>query len=170
MIRTGILAITLFFILRFANVYGDLVPRSSYDDFTKTMLSFFNVTKYPPSLLYLLITLGPSLIVLSLAERFKGKLFEIMVLFGKVPMFFYIIHIYWIHLLALLAVFLSGYDPELMIIDVWIGLVTELQGYGFSLGIVYLIWVFVVASLYPVCKWYWNYKKNNRKYWWLSYL
>lgn len=105
-----------------------------------------------------------------MSEKFKGKLFEVMVLFGKVPMFFYIIHIYWIHLLAVLAVYLSGYDPKLMIIDKWIGFVTDLQGYGFLLGVVYLIWVFVVVSLYPVCKWYWHYKKNNRKYWWLSYL
>lgn len=170
LIFTGISAIVLFFVLRFEDAYGDLVKRIFYDDFTKTALSFFNVTKYPPSLLFLLITLGPSLIVLSLAERFKGKLFEVTVLFGKVPMFFYIIHIYWIHLLAVLAVYLSGFDPKLMIIDDWIGFVTELQGYGFSLGVVYLIWVFVVASLYPVCIWYWNYKKNNRKYWWLSYL
>ena len=74
------------------------MPWTSYDDFTKTLLSFFNVTKYPPSLLFLSITLGPSLIVLSLTERFKGKLFDVMVLFGKVPMFFYVIHIYYIHL------------------------------------------------------------------------
>lgn len=170
LIRTGISAIAIFFVLRFVNIYGDLVPWTSYEDFTKTILSFFNVTKYPPSLLFLLITLGPSLIVLSLSEKFKGKLFEVMVLFGKVPMFFYIIHIYWIHLLAVLAVYLSGYDPKLMIIDVWIGFVTELHGYGFSLGVVYLIWVFVVVGLYPVCVWFWNYKKNNRRYWWLSYL
>ncbi|WP_339610966.1 heparan-alpha-glucosaminide N-acetyltransferase domain-containing protein [uncultured Planktosalinus sp.] len=166
----GFSAIVLFFVLRFANVYGDLVPWTTYEDFSKTVLSFFNVTKYPPSLLFLLITLGPSLIVLSLAEKLKGKLFDVMVLFGKVPMFFYIIHIYWIHLLAVLAVYLTGYDPKLMIIDVWIGFVTELQGYGFSLSVVYLIWLFVVVSLYPVCKWYWNFKKNNRQYGWLSYL
>lgn len=170
LIYTGITATLIFFVLRFVNVFGDLVPWTSYDEFTKTLLSFFNVTKYPPSLLFLLITLGPSLIVLSFAERFKGRLFEAMVLFGKVPMFFYIIHIYWIHLLAVVAVYLTGYDPKLMIIDVWIGFVTELQGYGFSLGVVYLIWLFVVVSLYPVCIWYWNFKKNNRQYGWLSYL
>ncbi len=166
----GFSAIVLFFVLRFANVYGDLVPWTTYEDFSKTVLSFFNVTKYPPSLLFLLITLGPSLIVLSLAERFQGKLYDVMILFGKVPMFFYIIHLYWIHLLAVVAVYLTGYDQKLMIIDVWIGFVTELQGYGFSLGVVYLIWIFVVVSLYPVCKWYWNFKKNNRQYGWLSYL
>lgn len=170
LIRTGISAIVLFFVLRFANIYGDLEAWTTYEDFSKTVISFFNVTKYPPSLMFLLITLGPSLFVLSLAEKLKGKLFDVMVLFGKVPMFFYIVHIYWIHLLAVLAVYLSGYDPKLMIIDVWIGFVTELQGYGFSLGTVYLIWLFVVASLYPVCKWYWNFKKNNRQYGWLSYL
>ncbi|NCT18830.1 MAG: DUF1624 domain-containing protein [Flavobacteriia bacterium] len=170
LLSIGFSAIVLFFVLRFANIYGDLVPWTTYDDFSKTVLSFFNVTKYPPSLLFLLITLGPSLIVLSLAERFQGKLYDVMILFGKVPMFFYIIHIYWIHLLAVLAVYLTGYDPKLMVIDVWIGFVTELQGYGFSLGVVYLIWLFVVVSLYPVCKWYWNFKKNNRQYGWLSYL
>lgn len=170
LIYIGTSATVLFFILRFANVYGDPVPWISYDDFTKTILSFFNVAKYPPSLLFLLITLGPSLIVLSLAEKFQGKLVEAMVLFGKVPMFFYIVHIYWIHLLAVLAVYLSGYDPKLMIIDVWIGFITELQGYGFSLGVVYLIWIFVVISLYPVCVWFCNYKKKHRHYWWLSYV
>ncbi len=170
LIGIGISAVVLFFVLRFINIYGDLVPRNSYEDFTKAFLSFFNVTKYPPSLMFLLITLGPSLILLSVAEKFKGKLFDVMVLFGKVPMFFYIIHIYYIHLWAVLAVFLSGYDPKLMIIDVWVGLVTDLQGYGFSLGVVYLIWMIVVVSLYPVCVWYWNYKKNHRHNWWLSYL
>lgn len=94
LIRIGITAIVLFFVLRFVNIYGDLVPWTTYEDFSKTVISFFNVTKYPPSILFLLITLGPSLIVLSLAENFKGKLFDVMVLFGKVPMFFYIIHIY----------------------------------------------------------------------------
>lgn len=170
LIRTGISAIVLFFVLRFANIYGDLEPWTSYEDFTKTVLSYFNVTKYPPSLLFLLITLGPTLIVLSLSERFQGKLYDVMILFGKVPMFFYIIHIYWIHLLAVVAVYITGYDPKLMIVDVWIGFVTELQGYGFSLWVVYLVWIFVVVSLYPVCKWYWNFKKNNRQYGWLSYL
>lgn len=166
----GISAIALFFVLRFVNIHGDLVPWASYDQRSKTLFSFFNVTKYPPSLLFLSITLGPALIVLSRAEKLKGKVFDIMVLFGKVPMFFYIVHIYYIHLLAVIAVYLSGYDPNLMIIDEWVGFVTELQGYGSSLGGVYLIWLFVVASLYPLCVWFWNYKKKRRHYWWLSYL
>ncbi len=170
LVSIGFAAILLFFVLRLVNVYGDLFPRVSYDDFTQTFLSFFNVTKYPPSLQYLLITLGPSMLVLALAEKWKGKLYNLMLLFGKVPMFFYIIHIYYIHLLAVLAVYLSGFDPGLMIIDVWIAFQTDLQGYGFSLAVVYLIWIFVVASLYPVCVWFWNYKKNNRHKWWLSYL
>lgn len=170
LLGVGITATLLFFLLRFINVYGNLEPWLSYNDFSKTFLSFFNVSKYPPSLLYLLITLGPSLIVLSIAERFKGKLFNVLVLFGKVPMFFYIIHIYYIHLLAVVAVYFSGYDPELMIFPIWVSFVTELKGYGFSLGVVYLVWIFVVASLYPLSAWYWNYKKNHRHYWFLSYL
>jgi hypothetical protein len=152
------------------NTYGNLTPWVTYLDATKTFMSFFNVSKYPPSLLYLLITLGPSLILLSIAEHFKGKLFNILVLFGKVPMFFYITHIYFIHLLAVFAVYISGYDPQLMVFEVWISFVPELKGYGYSLGVVYLVWLFVIASLYPMCLWYWNYKKAHRHYWFLSYL
>lgn len=170
LIIIGITAIILFFILRWMNIYGNLSPWVTYLDDTKTFMSFFNVSKYPPSLLYLLITLGPALIVLSLAEGLKGKLFNIVVLFGKVPMFFYIIHIYFIHILAVFAVYLSGYDPQLMVFDVWISFVPELKGYGYSLGIVYIIWLGVIASLYPLCACYWNYKKAHRQYWFLSYL
>ncbi|SDG77872.1 DUF1624 domain-containing protein [Psychroflexus sediminis] len=169
LIRIGLSAILVFLVLRVLNVYGNLSPWTIYDDFGKSLMSFFNVSKYPPSLLYLLITLGPSLILLAWAEHFKGKLYNISVLFGKVPMFFYIIHIYYIHLLALVAVYLTGYDPSLMIVEVWVSFEAGLQGYGFSLGAVYLVWLFVVATLYPVCVWYWDYKKTHRQYWWLSY-
>jgi uncharacterized membrane protein len=93
LITIGITATILFLILRLMNIYGNLTPWVTYLDATKTFISFFNVSKYPPSLLYLLITLGPSLILLSVAEGLKGKLFNIVVLFGKVPIFFYITHI-----------------------------------------------------------------------------
>jgi uncharacterized membrane protein len=170
LIKIGLSAVVLFFAIRMLNVYGNMTPWSNYDDFVKTVISFFNITKYPPSLLYLLITLGPSLILLAWAEHFRGSIYNIMVLFGKVPMFFYIVHIYYIHLLAVFAVYLTGYDPKLMFVDVFITFETRLQGYGFSLGVVYLVWLFVVLTLYPVCVWFWNYKKTHRHYWWLSYL
>ncbi|NEV92760.1 DUF1624 domain-containing protein [Psychroflexus sp. YR1-1] len=169
LIGIGLAAILVFLVLRVLNVYGNLTDWTPYENFDKTLMSFFNVSKYPPSLLYLLITLGPSLILLAWAEHFKGQVYKISVLFGKVPMFFYIIHIYYIHLLALITVYLSGYDPSLMIVEVWVSFETGLQGYGFSLTVVYFIWLFVVATLYPVCVWYWNYKKSHRQYWWLSY-
>ncbi|MBZ9788419.1 heparan-alpha-glucosaminide N-acetyltransferase domain-containing protein [Psychroflexus sp. CAK57W] len=170
LIYIGLAAIGLFFGIRAINIYGNLTFWTTYEDFGKTLMSFFNVSKYPPSLLYLLITLGPSMILLAWAEHFKGKLYTITVLFGKVPMFFYIIHIYYIHLLAVIAAYLTGYDPSLMIVDVWISFETGLQGYGFSLGVVYLVWLFVAVTLYPVCVWYWNYKKTHRHHWWLSYV
>ncbi|GAA0753088.1 DUF1624 domain-containing protein [Psychroflexus lacisalsi] len=170
LITIGLTSIVIFFVIRGSNVYGNLTPWIYYDEFNKTLMSFFNVTKYPPSLLYLLITLGPSLILLAWAEHFKGKLYNLIVLFGKVPLFFYIVHIYYIHALAMLVAYVTGYDPSLLISEIFIIFETDLQGYGLSLVGVYLMWVFVVATLYPVCVWYWNYKRTHRHYWWLSYL
>jgi uncharacterized membrane protein len=170
LINIGLTSTVIFFVIRGSNVYGNLTPWIHYDEFSKTLMSFFNVTKYPPSLLYLLITLGPSLILLSWAEHFRGKLYNISVLFGKVPLFFYIVHIYYIHVLAMIIAYATGFDPMLLISEIFIIFETDLQGYGFSLVGVYFIWLFVLVTLYPICVWYWNYKKNHRHYWWLSYL
>ena len=85
-------------------------------------------------------------------------------------MFFYILHLYVIHLAALIAAVLTGYPASAMVIDVWVNMQTALQGYGFSLGVVYLVWLALVIGLYPLCNRYNNYKNNNRDKWWLSYL
>ena len=89
---------------------------------------------------------------------------------GQVPMFYYIIHIYLIHLVALIAAVATGFKFSDMILNVWIPFSTDLKGYGFSLPVVYLFWLGVVMSLYPVCRWYNRYKKENRHKWWLNYL
>lgn len=160
----------LFFVLRAINAYGDMLPWSVQDNFSFTVLSFLNLSKYPPSLLFLLITLGPSIIFLALAEKWKGWFFDQLVIIGRVPMFFYVVHIYLIHFLALIAAVATGFQASDMIIDIWINMQSELQGYGFGLGVVYLIWIGIVLALYPVCIWYNRYKSNNRDKWWLSYL
>lgn len=169
LVRISIIAMSLFLIIRFLNIYGDPFGWQSYESLVFTILSFINLTKYPPSLLYLLITLGPSIFLLSQAEHWRGKAYNALVLFGRVPMFFYIVHIYVIHLIALLAAELSGYSWKDMIIKLWVTLEPQLQGYGFDLYVVYILWILIVIALFPLCKWYNTFKSNNRQYWILSY-
>ncbi len=160
----------LFLLLRGINIYGDPVPWSQQTDWSYTLMSFFNVTKYPPSLLFLLITLGPSLIFLAVVEKWQGWFYDQLVIIGRVPMFFYVVHLYLIHILAVFAAVATGYSASDMIIDIWINFQEELKGYGFDLWVVYLVWLGIILLLYPVCVWYNRYKTENRDKWWLSYL
>ncbi|MFN3940697.1 MAG: hypothetical protein ACK4IY_08915, partial [Chitinophagales bacterium] len=132
--------------------------------------SFFNLHKYPPSFLYLLMTLGPALLFLAHAEKIKNKVSDAVVVFGRVPMFFYILHVYVIHLAALFAAQLSGFKWELFLLERFPTMEPALHGYGFSLGVTYLVWIAIVLATFPLCKWYNNYKSNHREKWWLSYL
>jgi uncharacterized membrane protein len=163
-------AILLFVIIRYINVYGDASHWSTQPTAVFTFLSFLNVSKYPPSLLYVLVTLGPAMLFLSFAEKIKGAVADAISVFGRVPMFYYLLHIYFIHVLAILAAVLTGYDASTMIFTRWINSSPELSGYGFNLGIVYLIWIGLVLALYPLCTWYDTYKINNKHKVWPSYL
>jgi uncharacterized membrane protein len=168
----GSSAIVLFVLVRAINNYGDMAPWSVQHSSILTVCSFLNVTKYPPSLLYALMTLGPALIALALLEKPLNWLGEIIIPIGRVPLFFYILHLFLIHTLALVAVVLSGRKwTEMIIISManskdspW------LKGYGFSLAETYAVWILVVLLLYPLCKWYDKYKTNHKEKWWLSYL
>ena len=166
----GLSTTVLFIALRFSNLYGDPFQWSPQQDVSFTILSFLNVTKYPPSLLFLLVTLGPSIVFLALAESWRGWFFDQLVIIGRVPMFFYVVHLYVIHGLAVIAAVATGFNASDMVIDIWITMQPELQGYGFGLGVVYLIWIAIVLALWPVCIWYNKYKTDNRDKWWLSYL
>jgi len=135
-----------------------------------TFLSFINVTKYPPSLDYILITLGPSFIFLAYSENWKGRVAADVIALGRVPMFYYILHILVIHLIALFAAISTGFHASDMIFNTWVTDSPKLKGYGFSLTVVYAIWIIVVVMLLPLCKWYDRYKQTNRSKWWLSYL
>jgi len=170
LIQLGLGCVLLFFLLRFSNVYGNLTPWVNDADWSKSLISFFNISKYPPSLLYLLISMGPSFIFLAFAEKWSSHWTEKLLIFGRVPMFFYIIHIYVIHFFALIAAMIMGFKPSDMVIDIWINFQTELQGFGFNLGIVYGIWLLLIIGMYPLCKWYDLYKRDNREKWWLGYL
>ena len=169
LLKLGIGSIVFFLVLRAFNIYGDAIHWDLQDTIGMSLASFIDVTKYPPSLQYLLITLGPALVFLALAENWKGKFLDKIIIIGRVPMFFYIIHLFVIHLAALLVVVLTGFPANAMVIDLWVSMQEELQGYGFSLPWVWVIWIAIVILLYPMCNWYNTYKNNNRDKWWLSY-
>ncbi len=168
----GATAVALFLLLRIINGYGDMSRWAVQRSAMLTVCSFLNVSKYPPSLMYSLMTLGPALLLLAIMEKPLKRLGKIIIVFGRVPLFFYILHLFLIHGLAVIAVVLAGRP--------WTDMVTItnanskdspwLQGYGFTLGQTYLIWLLVVALLYPLCKWYDAYKTKHKENWWLSYL
>jgi uncharacterized membrane protein len=163
-------AIGLFIILRGINAYGDPHPWSVQQTPLYTVLSFLNTTKYPPSLLYILMTLGPALLFLAFAEKPLNRLGEKLLVFGRVPMFYYILHIYIIHALAMIAAACSGYKWSDMVLTGWVSMNAQLKGFGYSLPVVYIIWIILVIALFPLCQWYDNYKRAHREKWWLSYL
>jgi len=168
--QIGIGMTVLFIVLKFVNLYGDPYFWSAQKSLSFTIMSFFNITKYPPSLMYLLITLGPAIIFLAMAEKWQGTFSSKLITIGQVPMFYYIVHIYLIHAFAVVAALLTGFSYSDMIIDVWVTMQSDLQGYGFSLGVVYLLWIVLLIGLYPVFSWYKCYKQANRDKWWLGYL
>jgi uncharacterized membrane protein len=166
----GTVSILLFIVVRLLNIYGDPQPWSVQSSAGFTILSFINTTKYPPSMLYTLMTLGPAMIFLACAENISGNLTRAIIHIGRVPMFFYLLHLYLIHIIALFAAEVSGFKWTDMILQRRVWLDPQLKGYGFSLTVTYLIWIGVILILYPFCKWYDKYKTDHKQYWWLSYL
>ena len=151
-------------------MYGDPIPYKDYGSLSNNLISFFNPTKYPPSLEYLLMTLGAAFIFLANSEKLKGKFVDFFSTFGRVPFFYYILHIYLIHLIALLFAELSGFGWRLLILKDWVTETPALKGYGFPLWVVYTVWIIVITLLYPLCKKFDAYKQANKHNWWLSYL
>ena len=171
LVMLGFGAIGLFLLLRGGNLYGDADHWSGQKDVIFSVLSFFNVTKYPPSLLYTLMTVGPALIFLAYSERPLHKWGQRVALFGRTAMFYYLAHILLIHLLAFLAAVLSGHQLSDMILSGAVNAKPELKGYGFPLFVVYLVWIGLIVILYPLCRWYDGYKRAHQATrWWLSYV
>lgn len=168
---SGLFAIGLFILLRAINVYGDPSPWSIQHNNVYSFLSFLNVTKYPPSLLYILMTIGPALIFLAFTERWNGKWANRISIFGRTAMFYYLAHLLLIHIGALVCTVLCGYQFSDMITSVPVNDSPQLKGFGFNLWTVYFVWVILILTLYPLCKWYDGYKRKNlSKQWWLSYI
>ena len=170
LLRTGIGAILLFIVLRSFNLYGDPAPWSVQKNFIYTLLSFVNVTKYPVSLQYALITLGPVLVLLAKLESADFPALRPVGVVGRVPLFYYILHFYLLHLGAI-VLYMINTGKSLSEIDLHFsaGFGGLPPGYGFSLAGAYIAWLAVVLMLYPVCNWY-NTYKSSHKQWWLSYL
>jgi len=169
LMRTGIFSILLFVLLRATNLYGDPAPWSEQKNAIYTFLSFINVTKYPVSLQYTLVTLGPVLIILSLLEKSSSQVWRPFGVIGRVPLFYYILHFYLLHLGAL-VLYIVNTGKGLSEIDFHFtaGFGGLPPGYGYPLVAAYIAWLVVVVMLYPLCHWY-NHYKTTHKQWWLSY-
>ena len=168
LIGLGLALTGLFILLRYSNVYGDRNPWAEQENWLMTVFSFINCHKYPPSVLYLLMTLGPGITLLGLFDHRPGWLGKFFIVFGRVPLFFYLLHLYLIHVLQLgLAYFQHGkMPPELFNFPPGHAPLPE---YGYDLGTVYLFWAAVVLFLFPLCYWFGNFKRRH-SYAWLSYL
>lgn len=170
LLRMGLGALALFFVIRGLNVYGDLVPWTVRDSSSKTIISFFNVTKYPPSLAFVLITIGPALLFLYVIENVKNSITNFFLIFGRVPFFYYFLHVLVIHTAAIIGIIIFGGNWKDMILTADVFMNETLVTYGYPLWVTYMVWIGVVLALYPWCKKYMIYKINNKDKWWLSYL
>jgi uncharacterized membrane protein len=175
----GIAATVLFFVLRGFNLYGNGIaglpfgfplsagPWSVQPTLSLTVISFFNVLKYPPSLHYLLVTLGPALILLGLMDGAKAKhgLSRVLLVFGRVPLCYYVLHLYLLHIMAMLAALVFHQS-------IWQGPVSSGRtvGDGHGLPFVYAMWILGVAILYFPCRRFMEFRARHRDWGWLSYL
>lgn len=171
LISTGIGALLLFLILRAINIYGDPLTWSKQDGTMRTFFSFMNVQKYPPSLLFMCATIGPALLFLSTIKDTNSRISKIIMVYGRVPLFYFVVHFYLLHI-ATAVFFLSRGHTLAEGIN---GLPRfpfrfVMPGEGFSLGGVYIAWLITVIIMYPLCKWFDQYKRNHKDKWWLSYL
>ena len=182
LLAIGISATALFFVLRGINLYGNGIaglpfgysrsagPWSVQPTLSLTLISFFNVLKYPPSLDYLLVTLGPSILLLGLLDRAQARtgLSRIFVVFGRVPLFYYVLHIYLLNVMARLAA-LAFHQPIFhgtVIAD----FAQRPAGNGHGLPFVYATWILALAILYLPCRWFMEFRSRHRDWAWLSYL
>jgi uncharacterized membrane protein len=169
--RVGIGLIVLFIALRFTNGYGNPQQWHIQKNGLFTFLSFINVQKYPPSLLYMCMTIGPAFLLLLFFEKIKNGFTAAIKIYGRVPFFYYVAHLYLIHIASAVFVFIKGHSlAEATTINGDLPFYFLAEKDGYSLLVVYIVWAAVVIALFPLCKWYDHYKTHHREKWWLSYL
>lgn len=169
LLRIGGAMTASFILIRAINIYGDPSHWAVQRTPLMTVLSFLNVSKYPPSLLFLLMTLGPAILFLAALEgRDRGALAKVLITYGRVPLFFYLLQWTTAHGLAVVASWLAGKPVAPLFGDLGFGPPPP-QGFGFGLGTVYLLWGLGLLMLYPLCRWFAG-VKARRHDWWLSYM
>lgn len=171
LVRAGLALTAAFVLLRTFNLYGDPAPWSPQASGALTVVSFLNVTKYPPSLLFLLMTLGPALLILRALDVGTPRVLQPALVFGRVPLFYFLLHLSLIHLIAVIVCYAQNGSAHWMFQSPNLSAYpfTSPPGWGLSLPVIYLLWVAVVGILYPVCRWF-AAVKARRTDWWLSYL
>jgi len=180
MVRIGLSVTALFVILRWTNLYGNAAPGATFlsagpfevqATWDKTIIAFLNVAKYPPSLQFLLMTLGPAILALAAFDRLRdagGPIGRFFTVYGKVPMFYYILHIYLAHIIAIVAGLMFGQPVKRLLYGGFFAAPPD-PGFGFNLPAIYLAWIICVLLLYFPCRWYASYKATHGQ-WWLSYI
>ena len=163
--QIGVFLTLIFVVLRLTNLYGDPVKWVVHQNMVDTLISFLSVTKYPVSLQFLLMTLGPALMLLGYFERVSGGLAQKLVTIGHVSFFFYVVHLYLIHSIAVLI----GLWQGLGVSDMAVFFLYYPAKFGLSLAGVYVVWCMVILAIYPACVWFAGVKARRRD-WWLSYL
>ncbi|HRH49011.1 MAG TPA: heparan-alpha-glucosaminide N-acetyltransferase domain-containing protein [Panacibacter sp.] len=169
-VKIGSGALLLFAVVRFVNIYGDPSLWSAQKDGVYTFLSFMNVTKYPPSLLFCLVTLGIMFLILAFAEQMQNNAAKILTVYGRVPLFYFLVHFYLIHLIMVAVMFIQGFHfADMDFASGGFGRPKAVAS-GLQLWAVYLIWVGVVVVLYKPCAWFGKYKAAHKENAWLKYL
>jgi hypothetical protein len=160
-----------FLVIRALNTYGDPARWAPQTSAVFTWLSFLNTTKYPPSLLFLLMTLGPAMVFLWAVDRGTPQVLRPALVIGKVPLFYFVLHFVLIHLFAVAACYVRYGSAHWMFEspDLAHYPFTPPPGWGYALPVVYLVWASVVVAMYPLCRWFAALKERRRDAW-LSYL
>lgn len=165
----GIGIILSFILLRASNVYGDPVPWTVQKTSFFTFLSFINTHKYPPSLLFMCMTIGPAMLFLAWFSHIRNRITEVFTVYGRVPFLYYVLHFYVLHVVCMFLFLARGHTFNEGLNTTGSPFKFVNAGEGYNLGVVYIIWIALIIILYPVCKWFSNYKQTHKK-WWLSYL
>ena len=164
LITIGLTTIAIFILLRYLNIYGDPQQWAFQKDAMTTLLSFLNVSKYPPSLSFTLVTLGFMFLLLGFADRFNSSVQRILIVYGKVPLFYFVVHFLLIHLITLCMLWLQCVPfSEMEFVTSTFGRPKNIET-GVPLWMIFIIWPMVVAMLYVPCKWYWQYKQTHRNF------
>ncbi|PST83642.1 hypothetical protein C7T94_13985 [Pedobacter yulinensis] len=167
-LKAGLAALGLFLLIRLTNVYGDPALWAVQEKNLFTVLSFLNVTKYPPSLLFCLLFLGLMCLVLSAAQGLRARWVRRVTVYGRTPLFYFLVHWYIIHPLVFVMVFVQGFSPGDLVFGSSFG--RPASGSGIALWAVYLVWAGIVLLMYPLCSWYGRYKARHPDKKWLRYL